>query len=60
MAELNGWNYNAKSLALASSLSGRARAILAELDDNKCRDFNNLVKALRNRHISFPNRLPFL
>ena len=50
MAELNGWNYNAKSLALASSLSGRARAILAELDDNKCRDFNNLVKALRNRY----------
>jgi hypothetical protein len=23
MAELNGWNYNTKSLALASSLSGR-------------------------------------
>jgi hypothetical protein len=30
--------------------SGRARTILAELDDNKCRDFNNLVKALRNRY----------
>ena len=50
MAALNGWNYNTKSLALASSWSGRARAILAELDDNKCRDFNNLVKALRNRY----------
>ena len=52
MAELNGWNNNTKSLALASSLSGRARTILAELDDNKCRDFNNLVKALRNRYRS--------
>jgi hypothetical protein len=50
MAELNGWNYNTKSLALASSLSERARSILAELDDNKCRDFNNLVKVLRNRY----------
>ena len=50
MAELNGWNYNTQYLALANSLSGRARAILAELDDNKCRDFNNLVKALRNRY----------
>jgi hypothetical protein len=49
MAELNGWKYNTKYLALASSLSERARSILAELDDNKCRDFNNLVKALRNR-----------
>ena len=37
-------------MALASSLSERARSILAELDDNKCRDFNNLVKALRNRY----------
>ena len=36
MAELNGWNYNTKSLALASSLSERARTILAELNDSKC------------------------
>jgi hypothetical protein len=50
MAELNGWNYNTTSLALASSLSERARSILAELDDNKCRDFNNLVKVLRSRY----------
>lgn len=50
MAELNGWNYNVKSLALASSLSGRARTLLAELDENKCRDFNALVSALRNRY----------
>jgi hypothetical protein len=35
---------------LIGLLSGRARTILAELDDNKCRDFNNLVKALRNRY----------
>ena len=50
MAELNGWNYNTTSLALASSLTERVRTILAELDDNKCRDFNKLVKALRNRY----------
>lgn len=44
MAELSGWNCNTQSLVLVSSLSGSARTILAELDNNKCGDFNVLGK----------------
>ena len=49
LAELNGWSYQYKSLYLASSLTGNARALLNELDDEKRRDFTSLVVALNNR-----------
>jgi hypothetical protein len=38
-----------KSLSLASSLKGAARAILNELDGDKRRDYDSLVHALHNR-----------
>lgn len=49
LSEVNGWNYNIKSLCLASSLKGAARAILSELDGDKRRDYDSLVHALHNR-----------
>lgn len=33
-------------MALTSSLSGRTRTIIAELYDNRCRDFNNFIDAI--------------
>jgi hypothetical protein len=48
LSEINGWNYNIKSLCLASSLKGGARAILNELDGDKRRDYDSLVHPLRN------------
>ena len=50
VAELNKWNYPIKSLYLASSIVGAARAILCELDVDKRRDFNSIVTALQNRY----------
>jgi hypothetical protein len=49
VSELNGWSYTSKSLFLASSMVGPARAILCELDSGKRRDFNTIVSALQNR-----------
>lgn len=50
VSELNGWNYASKSLFLASSIVGSARAILCELDSEKRRDFDAIVTALQNRY----------
>jgi hypothetical protein len=49
LSEVNGWNYNIKSLCLASSLKGAARAILNELDGDRRKDYDSLVHALHNR-----------
>jgi hypothetical protein len=51
LSEVNGWNYNIKSLSLASSLKGAARAILNELDGDKRRDYDSLV--LTSDHLLF-------
>ena len=48
-AEKNGWNYRAKSLYLANSLTGAARALLNELNDIQRRDFRSLVQKLKER-----------
>ncbi|MCG8048446.1 MAG: hypothetical protein N0E48_22985, partial [Candidatus Thiodiazotropha endolucinida] len=49
-AEINGWNYKAKSLYLANSLTGAARAILNELTSEQRRDYQNLVQKLTERY----------
>jgi hypothetical protein len=49
LSEVNGWNYNIKSLCLVSSLKVAARAILNELDGDKRRDYDCRVHALHNR-----------
>ena len=49
LSEVNGWDYHTRSLCLASSLKGGARAILNELDSVQRRDFDSLVFALHNR-----------
>lgn len=50
VAELNNWSYTTKSLFLASSIVGGARAILCELDNEKRRDFDSIVYVLQNRY----------
>ena len=49
LAELNGWNYNTRSLYLASSLKGDARSMLSELSPKERRDFDTLVGILKLR-----------
>lgn len=49
VAQINGWDYNTKSLYLAGSLSGSARAILTELNAKETRDFDTLVRLLNVR-----------
>jgi hypothetical protein len=49
LSEVNGWNYNIKSLCLASSLKGAVQTILNELDGDKRRDYDSRVHALHNR-----------
>jgi hypothetical protein len=49
LAEINGWNYN-RSLYLAGSLKGIARALLSELNREQQRDYNALVRALTSRY----------
>ncbi|CAC5382459.1 unnamed protein product [Mytilus coruscus] len=50
LAEINGWNYATKSLYLAGSLKGGARALLNELDKESRKDYDSLVKVLDNRY----------
>ena len=50
LAEINGWDYPTKSLYLAGSLKGGARALLNELDKASRRDFNKLVAVLSGRY----------
>ncbi|KAK3101485.1 hypothetical protein FSP39_003954 [Pinctada imbricata] len=50
VAEINGWSYQSKTLHLAGSLSGGARALLNDLEPTKQRDFDSVVEALNNRY----------
>lgn len=49
LSDINRWGYESKSLYLAGSLKGQARAILNELSPSERRDYDKLVKALSNR-----------
>ena len=49
-SEINEWNYAEKSLYLASSLSGGARAVLSELNGSERRDYYALVERLQDRY----------
>ena len=48
-SEINGWDYKAKSLYFANSLTGAARALLNELDAEQRRDYKSLVQKLNER-----------
>jgi hypothetical protein len=50
LAEINGWGYNSKSLYLAGSLKGGARALLSELNHAQQRDYDALVRVLSSRY----------
>ena len=50
LAEINGWDYETKSLYLAGSLKGGARALLNELDKESRKDYDSLVKVLNTRY----------
>lgn len=52
LCDLHGWDYRTKSLYLASSLTGGARALLSELNGDQRRDFNSLVEILNRRYCS--------
>lgn len=49
LVDLHQWDYRTKSLYLASSLIGNARALLSELSDIQRRDFDSLVAILNRR-----------
>ena len=49
-SEINGWDYKAKSLYLANSLTGAARTLLNELDAVQRRDYKSLVQKLTERY----------
>ena len=49
-SEINGWNYRSKSLYLANSLTGAARALLNELNADQPRDYQSLVQKLTERY----------
>ena len=50
VAKLNGWSEASKSLHLAGSLTGSARALLNDLDPHKREDYDKLVEALTHRY----------
>ena len=50
VAELNGWDYETKSLFLASSMIGATRTLLCELEPRLQRDYDAIVRALQNRY----------
>ena len=49
-SEINGWDYKSKSLYLANSLTGAARALLNELTTEQRRDYQSLVQKLTERY----------
>ena len=49
ISELNNWDYATRSLQLAGSLSGSARAVLSELSQTERRDYDSITKALNTR-----------
>ena len=50
VADLNGWDYETKSLFLASCMVGGTRALLCELDPRQRKDYTSIVNALQNRY----------
>ena len=50
LAEINNWEYIAKSLYLAGSLKGGASALPNALDRDQRRDYDSLVRVLKNRY----------
>ena len=48
VAEINNWTYQANALYLASCLTGSARSLLGEMSETQKRDYDSLVKMLRN------------
>lgn len=50
LAKLHNWDHQTKSLCLASSLTGGARAVLTELNESQRYDFHSLVRALNTRY----------
>ncbi|XP_069109431.1 probable basic-leucine zipper transcription factor E [Argopecten irradians] len=50
LSEINNWSYSVKSLYLAGSLKGAARALLSELSPAQQRDYDCLVRALNSRY----------
>ena len=49
ISELNGWNKKVMAIYLAASLSGCARAVLADLDERSRKDYFTLKEALALR-----------
>ncbi|XP_069110225.1 uncharacterized protein [Argopecten irradians] len=49
VSEINEWSYDSKSLHLAGSLVGGARALLNEMSHEQRRDYKSLVDALNTR-----------
>ncbi|PIK38624.1 hypothetical protein BSL78_24534 [Apostichopus japonicus] len=49
IAELNDWNKRMKALQLAASLRGPAQSILADLEEEKRRDYQAVVNSLEQR-----------
>ncbi|KAJ8029697.1 hypothetical protein HOLleu_29157 [Holothuria leucospilota] len=49
IAELNEWDNKTKALQLAASLKGKAKTVLADLEDSKRRKFDALVDSLERR-----------
>ena len=49
ISELNGWGYKTKSMQLAVSLRGEARAVLGDLEPAKRHDYISLECALKAR-----------
>lgn len=49
-SEINNWDYKAKSLYLANSLTGSARTLLNELTAEQRRDYASLVQKLMERY----------
>lgn len=49
VAEINGWDSRQKSMFLASSLRGPAQGVLADLESEKRRSYEELERALSHR-----------
>lgn len=49
VAEINGWDSRQKSMFLASSLRGAAQGVLADLESEKRRSYEELERALSHR-----------
>lgn len=50
VSKVNRWNNNQKGLYLSSSLTGRARSLLIEIDSSRRDDYETLVNILQQRY----------